>query len=182
MNVFEVRKDKEEGNGYMNGINDRMEGCRRKWMLKIDSECIRGWVMMEKGLKIRWKGMIVKERELREIMKGKIGKKMDEIIDGRRIEVMEIEIEVNEIEEKIRKDDGEDNEKELRKFLIEGWSIEIIDIEILEREKRMGKREWIIRELMRFKDFKIRNEIEREREMVGGKLVIEIKSKELIEE
>src|SRR5690606_15418867 len=81
----------------------------------------------------RRSGLMVPERELREITARGFLETDEEILDGYSLTIMALEIKIHAGAELIRAQDGVDHAHHFRAFLVDGGRVEVVDLAIAAR-------------------------------------------------
>ena len=96
---------------------------------------------------LRRAGLRVPAHELREVAFADVGEALHELLDGRGLAVVALEIEVHAFAELLRPEQRLDHAHDLGALLVDRRGVEVVDLAIELRPHRMGERAGVLDEL-----------------------------------
>ena len=117
-------------------------------------------------------GLRVPEHELREIAARYVGEALHELLDGRGLAVVALEVEVHALAETSAPSSVLQHAHDLGALLVDGRRVEVVDLVIELGPHRMGERAGILDELMRAQRAHVADALDRARAHVGGEFLV----------
>src|ERR1700722_14384338 len=99
---------------------------------------------------------------------GDVSEALHELLDGRGMAVVALEIEIHAFAEGLAAEQRPDHADDFGAFLVDGRRVEIVDLVIDLRPHRMGEGARVLDELMRAQAPKIADALDRPRAPMGG--------------
>ena len=112
-------------------------------------------------------GLVVPERELRQVRAGRVREAGEKILDRRCVAVMALEVEVHAGAKAVATEHGLQHAADLGAFLVDGRRIEIVDLTVAGRPYRVRERACILGELLLPQAHDVGDALHRARAHVG---------------
>src|SRR5690606_15643385 len=170
--VFPVRADKAEGERYVHQPLAALRRGRGEGLHNVQDELPFGLIIARRHGNMWRAGLIIPEGELREILPGNILEGFQEILDGRRLAVMSLEVEVHAGAELLRAENGADHAPQSRSLFVDGCRVEIIDLAVAPRPHGMSQRPLVFGELQRLERAYLPDALDGARALVGRKFMV----------
>ncbi len=129
-------------------------------------------VVLPAGGQFRGAGLRIPEPELREVRSGRVGEGSEEILDGDRLSVMALEIEVHALSEAGLAEDRLQHPNHLGALFVDGGGVEIADLGIELGPDRVGEGTGVLRELARHQGAHVADPLHAARAHVGGEFLV----------